>query len=244
MAQSSDPYNPEAMPAPPSRTYRSQSSTITAERHPAAPVRPEAPPAPEVSKTAEIAQVVEAADVAEPYSPFRVPPQRQLPPMVFPVADAGPNNKPEKPRTAMATVFIVLGVLSILAIGFLSVGAYFLVQTGNSLQGALTDRAQAGQCYTSQVRFIDCGSAHTYEVFGANQLAERANYPGVLKRTLGSEACEFHFFDYVGVEYFSSSYVIYSVYPTEAEWADGQRWEVCVLSDDAVTPLVGSAVAS
>lgn len=217
MAQSSDPYQPETLTAQPSVNYQSQSNTVAA-------VRQDIP--------------------AEPYSPFRVPPQRQLPELIVSVPEAGSDNQNENPQSARTTLFIALGVLATLFIGAVAIVAYFSVQNSNPLQGALTNRAQVGQCYTSAVRLADCGSPHTYEVFGTNQLPERSDYPGVLNRTLGSEACEFRFFDYVGVEYASSALLIHSIYPSESEWADGQRWEVCVLSNDAATPIVGSAVAS
>ena len=183
----------------------------------------------------------EAVSEPEPYSPFRVPPTRKLPDMVFsnPASSAeAQNSKSRSARSILLPLLAVAGVAAIIAIGL---GALSQVTEGNLLQGELNRSAQVGQCYSDQIRFVDCSTGHTYEVYGTNQLPQRDDYPGLLKRSLGSESCEFLFFNYVGMELAGSSFSIYSVYPSEGQWADGERWEICVLSDASLNQLAGSS---
>ncbi len=180
----------------------------------------------------------------EPYSPFRVPPTRQLPDMVFAAPGTSDDGPAPKPRSTLSIVLGAFAIVGVLAVGLIGYNSFTQVAERNPLQGQLTSGAQIGQCYTDQVRFVDCASSHTFEVYGTNLVAERSDYPGVVSRTLGSEACELRFFGYVGLEPAVAGMSIYSVYPSQEQWAAGERWEICVLSNESLNPLFGSATAS
>lgn len=284
---SSDPYEPDLKPAPPSRAYRAATSVasmpqepvpempVVAETpvpessfsghdaliphypQPAAPALAPAPalvpvpapvpvPVPVQEPVALAAAAVpdQPAAAPEPYSPFRVPPTRQLPEMVFSTPGTSAEARASKPRPVLKIMLALLAVVVVLVLVVIGFGALSQVSEGNVLQGELNRSAQVGQCYSDQIRFIDCSAGHTYEVFGTNQLAERDGYPGVYNRSFGSEACEFRFFNYVGFELSGSSFAIYSVYPSQKQWAEGERWEICVLSEASLSQLVGSSAGS
>ena len=181
----------------------------------------------------------------EPYSPFRTPPQRQLPTVVF----AGPDHDAE-PETdafesALKKTLIGIGIACILGFGFLRLSGGVESANNVELLSELSAGATQGDCFTDQLRWTGCENAHAFEVFSKNSNLLSETYPGFTYRESGSPACQANYLSYVGAPYEGNSpYQIYSVYPSRAEWGEGQHWEICVLANKDGQQLVGSAAAA
>jgi len=100
---------------------------------------------------------------------------------------------------------------------------------------ALTDLA-AGECYDQAgqgvVLVLDCGEAHTYEVF-ASLLLDADEYPRDTLEATARERCRTAFSAFVGLEYDASELALRFVAPSAATWDQGDREVLCVVSDPA-----------
>ena len=91
---------------------------------------------------------------------------------------------------------------------------------------------------------VPCDQRHDDEVYAAFDLDD-ADYPGqtALQQT-ADERCRARFADFIGIPYEESVLELYALWPTEAEWLDGDRRISCVVwyPDDAVVgSLAGAA---
>lgn len=97
----------------------------------------------------------------------------------------------------------------------------------------------------SSVPAVDCDEPHDNEVFALIEYTDTDVYPGADEmRAIGTELCIDQFEDYVGIDYPTSTLDVFSIYPTEASWSDGDRELVCALYDVDLAKLTGSMQGS
>jgi hypothetical protein len=93
----------------------------------------------------------------------------------------------------------------------------------------------------SSVPEVDCGEPHDNEVFALIDYTETDTYPGPDQmQQIGRELCIEQFEGYVGLDYNSSELEVFSIYPTEASWGDGDREVICALYDSDLDKLTGT----
>lgn len=87
----------------------------------------------------------------------------------------------------------------------------------------------------------DCANPHAYEVFSTSEsvFGEQATtYPGV-ERTfeIGQEYCQGQYDSFVGGDFASSPWQVWTFVPTEPRWIDGDRKVQCLIGDAAEETL-------
>jgi hypothetical protein len=105
-----------------------------------------------------------------------------------------------------------------------------------------------GTCFDDQsdgeitsVPEVDCAEPHDNEVFALIDYTETDVYPGSdAMSEIGTDLCIGQFESYVGLDYASSELAVFSIYPTEESWADGDRELICSLYDADLDKLTGS----
>jgi hypothetical protein len=105
-----------------------------------------------------------------------------------------------------------------------------------------------GTCFDDQaegeitsVPEVDCDEPHDNEVFALIDYTETDVYPGSDQMSeIGTNLCIDQFEAYVGLDYASSELAVFSIYPTEESWADGDRELICSLYDADLDKLTGS----
>ncbi len=113
-----------------------------------------------------------------------------------------------------------------------------------------------GQCIESlpvgsiinEVPVVPCELPHQYELFG-NTEVDADGFPGDGVFDLAADACIPLFGDYVGEDYFDSTYYIDPIAPTEEGWRVGDRAVNCLLYSwpdgaEEVEYVTGSAEGS
>ena len=88
---------------------------------------------------------------------------------------------------------------------------------------------------------VPCSQPHRYEVFEEAEWVLSDNYPSFVDRNAGTAVCDQAFSDFVGASYWSSSYDMSEVFPTETSWETGNRRVLCVIHATDMSNLVGSA---
>ncbi|GEB47361.1 DUF4190 domain-containing protein [Microbacterium testaceum] len=108
--------------------------------------------------------------------------------------------------------------------------------------GVCLDDVPSG--FISSSNIVECGTAHTYEVFSSFLLTE-GSFPGDDAIASAAETgCESAFPSFVGIPYDQSALNYQYVAPTEGTWADGDREISCLLFDPAVQETTGSLAGS
>lgn len=97
---------------------------------------------------------------------------------------------------------------------------------------------QTGDCYDAipdvpfgepDIYFVDCDKLHTFEMFDRVTLPDTA-YPGDDAVIEDSTAlCEAAFDDFMGIDYLSSTFYVWSLWPNEQLWNEGDRDAFCVV---------------
>lgn len=101
------------------------------------------------------------------------------------------------------------------------------------------DQGEASE--VSSVPEVDCAEPHDNEVFALIDYSETDVYPGAIAMNdIGTDLCIDQFEGYVGLDYNSSELAVFSIYPTEGSWADGDREVICALYDGDLDKLTGS----
>lgn len=109
---------------------------------------------------------------------------------------------------------------------------------------------EVGQCVTldvdatevARLPVVECSEVHQGEVYAVADIEGGDEYPGestVIARA--EELCAGdRFTEFVGVAYLESIYEIYTIYPIDDTWEDGDREVVCLVVDAAGDDLTGS----
>ncbi|CAN5809917.1 hypothetical protein BH18ACT6_BH18ACT6_06750 [soil metagenome] len=93
----------------------------------------------------------------------------------------------------------------------------------------------------SSVPEVECSEPHDNEVFALIDYTETDVYPGPEEISdIGTNVCVEQFEAYVGIDYLSSALEVFSIYPSEDSWADGDRELICVLYNVDLSKLTGS----
>ncbi len=93
----------------------------------------------------------------------------------------------------------------------------------------------------SSVPQVDCSEPHDNEVFALIDYTETDVYPGPEEISdIGTNVCIEQFEAYVGIDYLSSALEVFSIYPSEDSWADGDRELICVLYNVDLSKLTAS----
>ncbi|MBT2518993.1 septum formation family protein [Streptomyces sp. ISL-90] len=90
---------------------------------------------------------------------------------------------------------------------------------------------------------VPCDQRHDDEVYAVFDL-DGAEYPGeTALRQTADEGCRARFADFIGIPYEESVLELYSLWPTQAAWLDGDRRVSCVVwyPDDAVVGSLAGA---
>ncbi|MDX1691890.1 MAG: septum formation family protein [Acidimicrobiia bacterium] len=77
---------------------------------------------------------------------------------------------------------------------------------------------------------VPCDESHTMEVYFTGSFDD-GPFPGDAASEAIREACAAGFLDYVGTSYLASGLDIVLYLPDEREWADGLRYQACVVYD-------------
>ena len=162
-----------------------------------------------------------------------------------------PGQPPATRGRAVPWRLLIYGVIAVVVVAG---GAIFAARRGDT--GEITDAGDmsvfdlaVGDCFDvpdadadlQTVRGIPCDEAHTYEVFWTG------DYPGDVQPAEDEyvdwlqDGCLPAFEAYVGLAYADSIYYIGSLSPTEDSWANGDRAFACYVSNEAETPISGSA---
>ena len=125
-------------------------------------------------------------------------------------------------------------------------GMSFLAGCGSSIASL-----EVGDCYNapeieysgttvSDVDVVDCSEPHRYELFAIKQMTE-SSYPGESQAGgMANDYCISRFESFVGIDYDSSIYYVFSVFPLRESWSQGDRSIQCAVGLDSGTK-VGSA---
>jgi len=110
---------------------------------------------------------------------------------------------------------------------------------------------EVGDCYNapeieysgttvSDVDVVDCNEPHRYELFAVEQMTD-SSYPGESQAAeMANDYCISRFESFVGMDYDSSIYFVFSAFPLSESWSEGDRSIQCAVGLDSGTK-VGSA---
>ncbi len=140
-------------------------------------------------------------------------------------------------------------------VAFLLIGAVALIfgfaVLGNSaLAENVPWEARIGECFgrDGSQRSIPCSGPHHYEVFMAAEFEADVPYPDRFDTTVGVriDVCEEELESLTGRGYFdpTSPWDYGVVYPTEADWARGERVVICAAFDVEFRQLDGPLTGS
>lgn len=150
----------------------------------------------------------------------------------------------DKKKTPKWRIILLLGLLVVVIVaGLIGIS---LVVAGFQQSGAEANvpwTASIGECYGSDESFsvVPCSGSHSFEVFTAVVYEDHVAYPGRFERSLGNLLCDEDIEEFTGVSYFAGAYSYAEIYPSEQEWADGERWVLCALFTDSGSATSGSA---
>jgi hypothetical protein len=149
-----------------------------------------------------------------------------------------------------ATAGIVLGALGLLA------GGGFIAAAATGQFGDSVADLELGACYdlpdlsstevetVSTLDRVDCAEAHDGEVFFRGELnpAEDRAYPGqdVLFAEAQAQCIAAPFTDYVGLDFQTSIYQVYTIVPDESSWDDDGGPFTCFIVDANGGQITGS----
>jgi hypothetical protein len=94
----------------------------------------------------------------------------------------------------------------------------------------------------SRLPKVDCGKAHTHEIYAVVKYTDSDVFPGQQKLdTFANQVCIQKFEPYVGTSNFDSTLTFTWLTPTLTSWNDHKDREIlCVLQDIKGAPLTGS----
>ncbi len=120
-------------------------------------------------------------------------------------------------------------------------GAYLLIGTTNVgvVEANVPSSARIGECYDNNDSKlpVPCDGSHRFEVFEIVVYDYGVDYPNNLLKTLGNELCDDQFEVYTGENFYLSDFQYLEVYPSEQDWAEGDRWVACVIHRDGLGPI-------
>ena len=102
---------------------------------------------------------------------------------------------------------------------------------------------EVGDCYNapevgysrakiSGVEVVDCSEPHRYELFATRAMTD-STYPGESQAgEMADQYCFSRFRSFVGNDYDSSIYYIFSIFPLSESWSQGDRSIQCALGLD------------
>lgn len=152
---------------------------------------------------------------------------------------------------------IVMQILNGVAILALIVVAYFGYLLYQRVQSAtLVTQLESGQCVTDffseaegefrnvfLVNTGDCAELHAYEVFSTSSTVfddiGTSDYLGV-ERTfaMGQEYCQAQYDEFVGGNFLTSPWQVWTFVPTEPRWDRGERKVQCLVGDASEQVLI------
>lgn len=106
------------------------------------------------------------------------------------------------------------------------------------------DGSDATSGTVSTVAAVPCADPHDNEVYYAEDLPD-PEFPGADAVIDAADTiCYDAFAGFVGLDYESSRYGYYALYPTEQSWATGDREVLCLVYDYSGGQLTGSAAGT
>ena len=164
------------------------------------------------------------------------------------VARRNIKNDPNKTGSGMATVGVVLGILSLVGAVVFYVAA---IASDDGFDDRLRyDRVQPGDCYedpggrAGEVALESCADEHDREAFAVidHPAPDGADFPGRESlRRYADEECTTRFSAYVGETSEESDLEVVFILPSRDAWEDDDlRRIVCAVADPDEEPLVGT----
>lgn len=143
----------------------------------------------------------------------------------------------------LAATIALVGALGILAAGCTETVSTIDLKVGDCFNYANTTDANGDPVNLPSP--VDCGSAHSDEVFSVFDYPNASEFPGYEQiGALRQTRCQADFKSYVGVTWDRSSYSINYESPTEESWAAGDRAIHCLLEEAIGGQMTGSARGS
>ncbi len=165
--------------------------------------------------------------------------------------DSRPDLRPPGMSPVVKKVLNGIAILAVLGVAYYG---YLFIDRVQS--ATLVTELESGQCisdFFSEVEgefrnvFVvdttDCDKAHAYEVFTTSNSVfsdvTSEGYPGV-ERTfaIGQDFCRAQYDEFVGGEFASSPWQVWTFVPTEPRWGRGDRKVQCLVGDANETVLV------
>lgn len=176
-----------------------------------------------------------------------------------------PKQKPNLTPKGYRLKTIVTRLVQLVCLAFVGVLAFVGYQVFDEVRNtSLVTELASGQCvedfFTSgqgefrnvfTVRTTDCLNPHAYEVFATSTEAfadasteSNADYPGIEGVfALGQEFCESEYDEFVGGDFATSPWQVWTFVPTENRWSEGDRNVQCLVGDAAQINLIEGTLA-
>ena len=181
------------------------------------------------------------------------------------IVDDAPKPKPDLTPKGYQAKTIVSHLVKLVCAVFVAVLAFVGFGVFQEIRNtSLVTQLTSGQCVEDfftpsegefrnvfTVGTTDCANPHAYEVFATSTEAfaeasteSNANYPGIEASFASGQAfCESQYDDFVGGDFATSPWQVWTFVPTEKRWSEGDRNVQCLVGDAAEVNLIEGTLA-